>query len=834
MGLDFKNKLSTLKFDKISPDGTINPVEPKLFKKFLLSEYNIYIAFSSIDSIELQPIFEMLNNLQFQKEKIIKLTFCESCLEKREFKILNKGHQIKALNNQIICSKCAMDIILHRAEIRNLFSANKLNPKLKNFFTHLILKFKDVKKVLESFKPDFNPIKNNEITLYDIEKEIPVSKKYLEFNINDLNISNSFKKVLNKNNIIKLLPIQAISVDKGLISDKVNQLIMAPTSGGKTLIGELAGVNKLIKNLNKKMLYLVPIVALANIRELEFKKKYRTLDLKIIKKVGESLLEKKISKNLDNLTGANIIVATYEAIDYILRSGNKDMLGDVSTIIIDEIQTLIDPERGFLVDGLIARLKSLYKDAQYLYLSATIGEPEILAKKLDCKLVRYRNRPVPIERHLILCQNENKKLNYIYNLIKAAFSKKSRYGFRGQSIIFTHARKKCESITIYLRNKGLNMRSYHSGLTSEERKIIEIEFQTQKIAGVVATAALAAGVDLPASQVIFESLAMGIKWLSVADFEQMLGRAGRLKKHELGKVYLLVQPEKKYNPRMDISEENIAISLLNGKIKDFELEPNDNRSVTELLAFISTYSKGVSREQIEMFYKDLINGDYELNSLIKKLLNKKLIHKKENYSLKSTKLGNAITKSFLTIEQGIEIIDMIKKKKHTLKEIVLNLRSLRNVYLSKKIAADLSRNVNMKYFSNNFFSASVLSLMDAEYVKKRKKFSQEFINLIIKWINDIFTCSCKDNPYCGCGILNLEKIILDLRTIDNFSIEEIYEYLDENYSILIFKGDLVDYLENLIYSFESIKNIAEGITNLDNSYKIELIEIPKIIEKIKG
>ncbi|MBN1214857.1 MAG: DEAD/DEAH box helicase [Candidatus Lokiarchaeota archaeon] len=834
LGLDFKNKLCTLKFDKISPDGVINPIDPKLFKKFLLSDYNRYVAFSSLDSLELQPFFEMLNNLQFEKEKIIKLTFCEYCLEKRDFKILNKGNQIRSLNNQIICSRCAMDIILHRAEIRNLFSASKLNPKLKNFFTHLILKFKDVKKVIETFKPDFNPIKNENITLYDIEKEIPVSKKYLNINIEDLELSDPFKKNLRKNNIKTLLPIQAISIDNGLISEKSNQLIMAPTSGGKTLIGELAGINKLIENPTSKMLYLVPIVALANIRDLEFKKKYSDLKLRIMKKVGESLLEKKDNEKIEDLNQANVIVATYEAIDYILRSGNKEVLGNISTIIIDEIQTLIDPERGFLLDGFIARLKIIFDNAQYLYLSATIGEPEILANKLASKLIRYRNRPVPIERHLLLCQNDNIKLNYIFTLTKEAFSKKSKYGYKGQTIIFTHARKKCESIAKNLRNKGLNIRSYHSGLTNEERKIIEFEFQSQKIAGVVSTAALAAGVDLPASQVIFESLAMGIKWLTVADFEQMLGRAGRLKKHELGKIYLLVQPEKIYNPRMDTSEENIAIRLLNGKIKDFELEPNEDRSLTELLAFISVYPNGVSKDQLNTFYKYLINSDYELNILINMLFDKKLIQKWEEDKLKCFKLGNAIAKSFITIEKSIEIINMIKKRTYSIKEIVLNLKSLRNIYMSKSTVADLSKNVNMKYFSNNFFSASILSLMDAEYVKKRKKFSQEFINLVIKWTNDIFICSCKDKPYCECGRLNLEKIILELRTIDNFSIQEIHNYLEENYSILIFKGDLIDYFDNLIYSFESIKNMVEGITNLEESYKKELLEIPLIIENIKG
>ncbi len=837
IGLDFKNKLRPLKFDKILLDGGVQPVDPKLFKKFILSEENQYVAFSEYSNPDdNQSILIMLDNLQFQQEKVIKLTFCKICLDNNNFKILDKGYQITSIKNNKICPKCAIEIVLRQAQIRNLLSTKKINPKLKNFFTHLILKFKDVKKVLESFKPDFNPIKNNSITLYDVEKDIPVSKKYLDYKIDDLDIPQSLKIILKKRNISKLLPIQAISIDKGLLSENVNQLVMAPTSGGKTLIGELTGIKKLLKDPSKKMLYLVPIVALANMREIEFKEKYKSLNLKVIKRVGESLLDKFYLDNIEDLTEANIIIATYEAIDYILRSGNKEILGIISTIIIDEIQTLIDPERGFLLDGLIARVKTIFEDVQYLYLSATIGEPEILAKKLDCNLIRYTNRPVPIERHLILCQNENKKLNYIHNLGRAAFSKKSKYGFRGQSIIFTHARKKCESITRYLQNKGLNVRSYHSGLTNEERKIIESDFQNQKISGVVATAALAAGVDLPASQVIFESLAMGTKWLTVAEFEQMLGRAGRLKKHELGRAYLLVQPEKIYNPRMEITEENIAIKLLNGKIKDFELEPNEDRSLTELLALISSFNEGIRQETIDRFYNYLINGDYKIDILIKKLLEKKLILRENNTFIKPTELGQAIAKSFLNIEKAIDIIDVIKNKKQTIREIVLNLRSLRNVYLSKSVVADLSKNVRMKYFSNNFFSASVLSLMDAEYVKKRKKFSQTFINLVIKWIDDIFTCSCKDKPYCAkeCGRLNLEQIILKLRTEDKFSIGDIHQYLEEKYSLLIFKGDLIDYFENLIYSFESIKNIAKGIHNLDTEYKNELKEIPLLIEKIKG
>ncbi|MFX0104899.1 MAG: DEAD/DEAH box helicase [Candidatus Hodarchaeota archaeon] len=832
-GLDFKNKMRPLNFNKIEKDGRSEPVNPRLLRKFIVSDKNKFIAFSSqTPSQDVSPIKEMLSNLQFDKDKIITLTLCNSCMDKHKFTLISENLQIKSYKDQIICSDCAFDVIINRIKLTGLISQEKISPKLKNFFMHMILKFRDVKKVLSAFKTDFNPVNNKEITLYDIEQKSTISKKYLNKKIEDLAIPPEFKEILKELNLLILLPIQAISIEKGLLTERFNQLIMAPTSGGKTLVGELAGISRVLNDRNAKMLYLVPIVALANIRTEEFKEKYKSTKLKIIKKVGESLFGKKEENDIEDFANANVIIATYEAIDYILRCGNKDLIGNIGTIIIDEIQTLIDPERGFILDGLIARLKTQYT-SQFLYLSATLGEPELLAEKLNCQLVKYNNRPVPIERHLLLCLNEAQKQKYISKLVKAAYHTMSLYGFKGQSIIFSNTRKKCESITSYLQKKGINISAYHSGLTNEERKIIEEDFQSQKIAGVVATAALAAGVDLPARQVIFESLAMGINWLSVAEFEQMLGRAGRLKKHEKGLVYILVEPGKIYSPKMKNSEENIAIKLLNGKIKDYELIPDEIKSKTEILAFISMFNHYITKENILGFYNYLINNDFDLEEILKNLNFLRLIRIKENLTIKATRLGKAVAKSFLSVNESLEIIEKLQNKLEKPIDIALDLKYLKNVYLSKKVVADLSKNVNMKYFSNNLFSASILSLMNAEYVRKRKTFSREFIDFIMKLTNDIFNCNCKDNPYCDCGRMNLEKLILNLRVKNNMKIEEISNYLAEVYKILIFKGDIIDYLENLIYSLESIKNIAEGITNLDENYKKEINEIPNLIENIK-
>ena len=44
---------------------------------------------------------------------------------------------------------------------------------------------------------------------------------------------------------------------------------------------------------------------------------------------------------------------------------------------------------------------------------------------------------------------------------------------------------------------------------------------------------------------------------------------------------------------------------------------------------------------------------------------------------------------------------------------------------------------------------------------------------------------------------------------------------------------MIGYLENLIYSLESIKNIIEGVFDLDSKYKAEIQEIPNLIKQIK-
>ncbi len=187
----------------------------------------------------------------------------------------------------------------------------------------------------------------------------------------------------------------------------------------------------------------------------------------------------------------NVIVGTYEAIDAVLRSGQlKKQFKNINTLVIDEIQMLNNHDRGYQLDGLIARLHYQYPKSQYLFLSATLSDAKSLAKHYESRLIEFRGRPVPLERHLILVLNEFEKRKMILELIGKEFKNKSTFGFRGQSLVFTNSRRKCESITEFLNHNSVSAEAYHAGLTYQERFRIETLFNNQKISCVVTTAAL--------------------------------------------------------------------------------------------------------------------------------------------------------------------------------------------------------------------------------------------------------------------------------------------------------------------------------------------------------
>jgi len=444
----------------------------------------------------------------------------------------------------------------------------------------------------------------------------------------------------------ELLPVQSLAVQAGLL-DGGDQLVVSATATGKTLIGELAGIDRLCRG-GGRLLFLVPLVALANQTYEDLEAAYGDrFDVTI--RVGASRVR---GDGAAFDPDADIIVGTYEGIDHALRTGRD--LGDVGTVVIDEVHTLQDEDRGHRLDGLIARLhhyctrrvedRPAYEGAQWIYLSATVGNPEWLATRLDAALVEFEDRPVPIERHVTFASHREKR-EIIDRLVTREFDRTSSKGYRGQTIVFTNSRRRCHELA---RGISTSAAPYHAGLDYRERKRVERRFADQELAAVVTTAALAAGVDFPASQVVFDALAMGIEWLSVQEFEQMLGRAGRPDYHDRGVVWLLVEPDGTYHGSMDRTEDEVAFALLEGAMEDVQTSYDEAAAVEETLANIVVAGAAAKR------LNDRMVGAVPTEHAVAKLLEYGFID-----GLEPTPLGRVVTRHFLspttttTLREGI-------------------------------------------------------------------------------------------------------------------------------------------------------------------------------------
>lgn len=552
---------------------------------------------------------------------------CRYCASAGRYSPLTSETAIQT-DEEHICLDCA------KRELERELNYRSLQSGARDRLEELLIETGDLNRIVNLLQGRLDP----ELTKFDeisstVDAVDPVPTDALDINPKFASlITEQFEE---------LLPVQSLAVRNGALSGR-DQLVVSATATGKTLIGELAGIDRILSG-EGKMLFLVPLVALANQKHEQFSEAYGSL-VDVTIRVGASRVRD------DGATfhpDADVIVGTYEGIDHALRTG-KD-LGDIGTVVIDEVHTLGETGRGHRLDGLISRLKHHCEqsttDTQWVYLSATVGNPKQLARSLDAMLIEFEERPVPIERHVTFTEGHDK--SEIENkLVRRAFDTKSSKGYRGQTIIFTNSRRRCHSIS---RSLEYNSAPYHAGLDYKRRKTVERKFADQDLAAVVTTAALAAGVDFPASQVIFDSLAMGIEWLSVQEFSQMLGRAGRPDFHDEGTVYLLVEPDGTYHNSMEMTEDEVAFKLLKGEMESVVTPYDESAAVEETLANIVVAGRGAKRLNNRMI------GDVPTKHALGKLLQYDFID-----GTTATPLGQAVCRHFLAPKQAFVMLEGIR------------------------------------------------------------------------------------------------------------------------------------------------------------------------------
>jgi len=615
---------------RVTRDGEEQPRPPDEFVDLARAADRIRISQQTAPAAR-ERLTAMLDGYQLEA---VTVRTCRRCSNAGRYGPITADTAIEH-NGEHICRDCA------RRELeRELSYTGSFTGAAEDRLEELLYDSRDLDRIINLLSGGLDP----DLTKYDevsanVDDVTPVRTA-------DLDLHPDLASHL-QGRFEELLPVQSLAVRNGLL-DGDDQLVVSATATGKTLVGELTGIDRALRG-EGKLLFLVPLVALANQKHEDFEDRYGDL-LDVSIRVGSSRITD--DGNRFDPT-ADVIVGTYEGIDHALRTG-KD-LGNVGTVVIDEVHTLKEGERGHRLDGLISRLKH-YGEAnfadrgahggiQFVYLSATVGNPTWLAGRLRATLIEYEERPVPIERHVTFADSRE-KAQIADTLVKREFDTKSSKGYRGQTIIFTNSRRRCHEISRKLRYDSA---PYHAGLDYGRRKQVERRFGNQELSAVVTTAALAAGVDFPASQVIFDSLAMGIEWLSVQEFSQMLGRAGRPDYHDRGRVYLLVEPDAVYHNSMDRTEDEVAFTLLKGEMEDVSPRYDETAAVEETLANVVVAGSGAKR------LNDRMVGEVPTTHAVGKLLEWSFID-----GLSPTPLGRAICRHFLAPGEAFRILELVR------------------------------------------------------------------------------------------------------------------------------------------------------------------------------
>jgi helicase len=726
-----------------------------------------------------KDLMEVLKAYQLTYEDV---EVCRFCIGQNKFKPVD-SNSIR-YHDELICVSCAKQELQRELKFRGFSNFDH--------FCELLDKVRDLERVVRFANSGADP----ELTKYDVISTRAAD--YREIAIDELRISDPHKIQLKKC-LSGLLPVQSIAVEKGLLEGK-DLLVVSATATGKTLIAELAGINNILMKRGK-FLFLVPLVALANQKYKEFKKRYRSLGIRTSIRVGGSKIRTKEWVRVKPDYTADIIVGTYEGIDHVLRMGKPELLGQLGTVVIDEVHLLEDEERGSRLDGLISRLRAIAPESQMIYLSATVGNPATLAKELGAALVEYEERPIPIERHLMFAK-AHEKVALIDKLAKMELSHTSSKGYKGQTIVFTNSRARCHRISNSLSSRSA---PYHGGMSYLERKAIEDKFVRGEIDVVVTTAALAAGVDFPASLVIFESLAMGINWLTSQEFHQMMGRAGRPDYHDIGKVMLLVEPDRRF--RGSDTEDEIAISLLSKGVENVEIDYDDDKQMEQALANVAL------GRSVEML------AQYEPSFSLKKLKSLGFVSKDN----KITKVGRVVASQFLTMKEASIIIQSVIDGISPI-ETALKLEVFTQVYLNNVQRYATAIGVIM---SPNVFSGANLDMLFSGAGDELTYLDQTELESVVSFSIEFVNCDCKDSPFCGCPEKSFSRWLIE-RRMDGLEPREIVEKMSA-FGVHTYSGDMLGYLDQVVRIVESI----EAISKIFNKKALTL-EASKIRSQIEG
>ena len=507
-----------------------------------------------------------------------------------------------------------------------------------------------------------------------------------------------FVEALRNKGYESLYPPQEDAVQSGVLAGK-NLVLATPTASGKTLVAMMAAIQAIRRG--GKVVYLAPLRALASEKYEEFKQIFETLKrpgsqrskLRVFISTGD------FDSSGESLGGADIVVLTNERFDSIIRHG-ASWIDTVSLFIADEVHLVGDAHRGPTLEMILAKIFEYIPAAQVLALSATISNTQDLASWLKAELVETNWRPVKLVEGiydygtLSFVDGDQKRLSQSNRgaAIDVAIDA-VRDG--GQSLIFCETRKRSVSVaekaaevlpnslsfeeSANLRELAHRIMStgeetevsrrlaeivakgaafHHAGLDSKHRKIVEDAYRERQIKILTSTPTLAAGVNLPARRVVLSSLMRynsdegGQTPISVLEFKQMAGRAGRPRYDKTGEIVLLAGSQ--------MTAREIYENYIQARPEPIRSQLSAEGPLRMHVLGLIAASSGMTEEDLYGFFKSTLFGAQYKEVTVKSRVKKALVYLEEEELLirrekkfRATEFGKRVAMLYIDPESAI-------------------------------------------------------------------------------------------------------------------------------------------------------------------------------------
>lgn len=515
--------------------------------------------------------------------------------------------------------------------------------------------------------------------------------------------------------IHKLNKLQLDAINEFGVLNGEHLVASAPTSSGKTMLGELASIKGVLSR--QRTLFLMPLKALVSDKRRYFQRVYGSFGIRTIEATGET---DDISPLLKGRY--DIALLTYEKFAAIVLTCPY-ILGQVSTVVVDEVQMIADQNRGANLEFILTLLRMWRREGiepQVIALSAVIGETNGLERWLGARLLRRNERPVPLDegllcydgrfrfldgdeatekssaRYITPLYGDGKHRDWVIPLVQRLISEgKQVIVFRETTGETRHGAKYlAEALRLPSASEALadlpagdpsqasvDLRAvlamgvafHNSHLDREERRIIEEHFRKSpaQLRVIVATTTLAMGVNTPASAVVIVGLEHpGPTPYSVAEYKNLVGRAGRLGFAERGASYLIATDAREehnyWRQYVTASPEDLASRFLGADLRTL--------IIRVLVAARGMAGTGMKREEVIEFLESSFGAHQQRQSrgdgwkwseggigqAFDELVEYGLVERESNGYYHLTPLGTLGGESAVEVESLVRAIDCIR------------------------------------------------------------------------------------------------------------------------------------------------------------------------------